>query len=215
MPTDNFPVNFLHQSIKLTNEPPEGIRANLRRIYNEIDENDYGELGKPNITKPLLFCLSFFHIVTLERRKFGPMGWNIPYEWMISDYLTSKQMLLTYITQTSEVPFDTLQFLFAIINYGGRITDYNDEKVAASLLKGFFNNNCLEADYVFLKQHIQNPVYKVPDTKTLDGIQSYVSSLPFNDEPEIFGLHKNAKINLNLKNSQIMEDLFLVFEPSS
>lgn len=85
-PTTYFPVSLLHQSIKITNEPPEGIRANLKRIYNDISEDWYEEVPKPQIFKPLLFCLSMFHSITLERRKFGSMGWNIPYEWMGSDF---------------------------------------------------------------------------------------------------------------------------------
>ena len=47
MVTDRFPVNFLHQSIKITNEPPKGIRANLGRIYSEIDQDWYEETEKP------------------------------------------------------------------------------------------------------------------------------------------------------------------------
>jgi len=90
MPTDKFPVNFLHQSIKITNEPPKGIRANLGRIYSEINQDWYEETEKPDVFKPLLFSLSMFHTITLERRKFGSMGWNIPYKWMNSDLETSK-----------------------------------------------------------------------------------------------------------------------------
>jgi len=42
------------------------------------------------------------------------------------------------------VPFETLILIIGMINYGGRITDYNDERLVISLLKNFFNDECLE-----------------------------------------------------------------------
>ena len=71
------------------------------------------------------------------------MGWNIPYKWMNSDLETSKQQLKKYIEQNEEVPFETLILIIGMINYGGRITDYNDEKLVISILKNFFNDDCL------------------------------------------------------------------------
>ena len=119
------------------------------------------------------------------------------------------------MSENEEVPFETLQFLVGIINYGGRITDYNDEKLIISLLKAFFNENCLNENYCFMKESFQHPIYKVPDTKKVDMIKEYISSLPFNDEPEIFGLHQNAKINFNLQTSKFIDSFLLKFEPSN
>lgn len=45
---------------------------------------------------------------------------------------------------------------------------------------------------------IEEQIYKIPDTKNIDFVKQYINQLPFNDSPEIFGLHRNASINLNL-----------------
>ena len=47
----------------------------------------------------MLFSLAFFHAIILERRKFGPIGWNIPYDWMNSDFDTSNLQVKMYIDE--------------------------------------------------------------------------------------------------------------------
>ena len=59
----------------------------------------------------------------LERRKFGAVGWNIPYEWMTSDLKASVSQLKMYVTESDQIPWDTLNVIVAEINYGGRVTD--------------------------------------------------------------------------------------------
>ena len=68
MPSKSFPVQVQH-GVQMTNEPPSGLRANLLRTYSARSD----ELFKD---KTLLF--GFFDAAVQDRRKFGPLGWNIP-----------------------------------------------------------------------------------------------------------------------------------------
>lgn len=85
MPSTDFPVPVLQSGIKITNEPPKGLRQNMLRTFGEISPEAYEDCVKPKEFKKMVFALAFFHAAILERRKYGSLGWNIPYEWMNSD----------------------------------------------------------------------------------------------------------------------------------
>ena len=75
----------------MTVEPPQGVKSNLLRLFSgsgtgAITEKVYEDTcpDKP-AWKNLLFGLCFFNAVIHERKKYGRLGWNIPYEFNDSD----------------------------------------------------------------------------------------------------------------------------------
>lgn len=63
MPATYFPVAVLQNSVKLTTEPPRGLRANLKRSYQNLSQEILNQTDKPEIWRKLIFNFSFFHAV--------------------------------------------------------------------------------------------------------------------------------------------------------
>ena len=74
MPAKEFPVSVLQNGIKMTIEPPQGLRSNLLQTYSTIDDKALEDCNKPEAFKTLYFGFCFFHAIVQDRRKFGPIG---------------------------------------------------------------------------------------------------------------------------------------------
>jgi dynein heavy chain len=90
-PSNEIPIGLLEKSIKLTNEPPQGLKQNMKRAFTFFSKEDI-EDKDPKI-KTILFALCYFHSVMIERRKFGPKGWNMHYPFNMGDLRDSAIVL--------------------------------------------------------------------------------------------------------------------------
>ncbi|XP_059176449.1 dynein axonemal heavy chain 6-like [Physella acuta] len=208
MPAKHFPVSVLQNSVKVTNEPPKGIRANLRRAFADMTIKFFDDHPLGQDWRKIIFGICFFHAVILERKKFGPLGWNITYAFSDSDRECAL-LNMEMFCKDGYIPWDTLIYITGEITYGGRVTDAQDQRCLRTILKLFFKPDTLKPKY----KYSESGIYYPPMNKTLASLKTYVESLPIIDEPEIFGLHENANIAFQMNETHALIGTILEVQP--
>uniref|UniRef100_A0A8C3K8B9 Dynein axonemal heavy chain 1 n=1 Tax=Calidris pygmaea TaxID=425635 RepID=A0A8C3K8B9_9CHAR len=188
---NHFPVSILQNGSKMTIEPPRGVKANLLKSYVNFSDDFLNSCAKVTEFKSLLLSLCFFHGTMLERRKFGPLGFNIPYEFTDGDLRICVSQLQMFLSEYVDIPYKVLKYTAGEINYGGRVTDDWDRRCIMNILEDFYKPEVLIPEFAYSESGIYKQISTSSD---LDGYLQYIKSLPLNDSPELFGLHDNADI---------------------
>nr|XP_023019976.1 dynein heavy chain 8, axonemal [Leptinotarsa decemlineata] len=207
--THQFPISLLQICIKFTNEAPSGIRAGLLRTYSSMNQDllDYSDAWQ---YIPLVYAISFLHTVVQERRKFGPLGWNIPYEFNSADWLSSVLFLQNHLDDIDPkrgISWQTLRYMLGEVHYGGRVTDDFDKVLLNTFCRVWFSDNVFHDDFIFYKG------YKIFKFKNTSEYVTQIDGFATTDPPQAYGLHSNADITYQTNTTVAMFDQMLAIQP--
>ena len=185
----NMPESLMQGSVKVANEAPSDIKANILRGWANFSHERVENCTKKDDFKACLFALCWFHSIVLGRRKFGQQGWSRKYAFNTGDLTICANVLQAYLEANPGIPWSDLRYLFGEIMYGGHITDSWDRRTNNSYLTVLINPE------LFTGLEL-GPSFKSPDPSTLDyeGYLHYTDEKLPQDSPAMFGLHPNAEI---------------------
>ncbi|KAG2470484.1 DYH10 protein, partial [Polypterus senegalus] len=186
-PTKGFPVGILQKSLKVVTEPPNGLKLNMRSTYFKISYEVLEDCPHPAF-KPLVYVLAFFHAVVQERRKYGKIGWNVPYDFNESDFL---------------------------VMYGGRAIDSFDRRILNTFMDEYLGDFIFDTFQPFHFFKNKEVDYKIPDYGPKDVYIDEIESLPLANTPQVLGLHPNAEIGYYTQAAKDMWNHLIELQPQT
>ena len=202
-----MPQGILQMCIKITNEPPSGMQSNLHAALDHFNQETLEMCAKENEFRRIFFALVYFHSVVLERRKFGPQGWNVTYPFNTGDLTISINVLFNYLENNATVPWTDLRYLFGEIMYGGHITDNLDRRLCNTYLLEYLKPQMLDADIDLA------PGFPLPSPMDYTEYHGYIDENLPPESPALYGMHPNAEIDYLEVTSARLFSVILAMQP--
>eukprot|EP00611_Tribonema_gayanum_P021674 TRINITY_DN4214_c0_g1_i1.p1 TRINITY_DN4214_c0_g1~~TRINITY_DN4214_c0_g1_i1.p1 ORF type:complete len:1693 (-),score=702.71 TRINITY_DN4214_c0_g1_i1:70-5124(-) len=213
-PSNAIPIGILSRCIKLTNEPPAGLKANLKRAFANFSREYIEEADSK--TKSILFGLCHFHAVMMERKLYGPMGFNMMYPFSVGDLKDSAVCLANYMENSGggKIPWQDLKYIFGEIMYGGHIVNDFDRLLANTYLDWYMKDELLDETemYPFAEEE-KGVSFPSPAPTSYDKYLEHIDTAMGADTPIAFGLHPNAEIDFRTQQSDAMFETLMELQP--
>jgi len=126
------------------------VKANILQVLmnqnaNKVEAKAFEAGNQMEEWRSLFLSLVYFHAVVLERRRFGPIGWNVQYDFNESDFKISMRQLRNMLDEYEDIPFSALKYLTGECYYGGKVTDHWDRRTLTTIIGKFYCPEALAA----------------------------------------------------------------------
>ena len=211
LPENNILPSILVNSLKITVESPSGMKSNLIKLLKpqekgwQYEHEQMKRIGKEYEFTKLLMCLMHFHSIILERKNYGPIGWNIKYNFNESDFNISKNILKSNLEKYSgagtPIPFKAIIYLTADCIYGGRVTDDWDRRALYAILDDLYTQDVISAEEYHIN-HVKE--YSIVYNENYEPYSERFGQLPDMEMPEVLGLHHNTLIRKQIDEGNLI-----------
>ncbi|VUZ94664.1 dynein heavy chain, putative [Plasmodium vivax] len=212
-PDDEFPICILHGSIKISTSLSSGIKNNMRKIYKDMVKEDILEKIDDEKYRKIIYSLSYLHCVLCERKKFGPLGWCVPYEFSITDLFASflfiEKHLYSTLLVNRPIDWESIHYMLAEVQYGGKVTDDLDRELLLTYVQHYFNEDLFKMKN---ETGLEN-FYNMPKFYEITNFQNFIEKLPNIDTPSVLDLHNNAEITYRVNESRQVLNSILEIQP--
>merc|ERR1719326_925665 len=203
-----FPINLLQRSVKFTCEAPRGMCASMMSSFSStVDQEKLERLDDPR-GRQLIYTTCFLHSAVIERRKYGAIGWSIPYEFNTSDLQVSLAYLEKHLY--SDMNWQAIRYMIGSVHYGGKITDLWDRELFQQMVENWVGRSTLSNSFSFNPTElIENSPpgteefhYAVPKFIEVAEYRKFISEFPTSNSPELLGLHPNADLSFMINETR-------------
>jgi dynein heavy chain, axonemal len=203
-----LPPSLLQSCLKLTNEPPQGLRANMARAWALFDEDSLDACSRQTEYRAIIFGLCFFHAAMQERKKYGVgnlpgtrsgIGWNMAYPFGPGDLRCCAQLAANYLdASVGKIPWEDLQYVVGQIMYGGHVVEAWDRRLVEAYLSSLLCPSLLE------KGIVAPGLMLPPSSASHAEVAQYIERHVPVDGAVMLGLHVNAEESVAVRATEEM-----------
>merc|ERR1719164_223263 len=152
----------------------------------------------------------------MERKLYGPMGFNMKYPFAVGDLRDSCVVLMNYMENSGggKIPWVDLKYLFGEIMYGGHIVNDFDRLLSKTYLDFYMKDELLdECEMYPFAEEEKGVSFMSPAPQSYDKYLEHIDTAMGPDTPIAFGLHPNAEIEFRTNQTTVAFNTLLELQP--